>query len=79
VSYLPLLDEEGVQSLPWPDDVIDAMARETWNVLEDLAATDDHTRRTHESFMSFLRQCDRYAASFDTAMLQLRHRAMELL
>jgi hypothetical protein len=29
--------------------------------------------------MSFLRQCDRYAASFDTAMLQLRHRAMELL
>jgi TRAP-type mannitol/chloroaromatic compound transport system substrate-binding protein len=79
VSYLPLLEEEGVQSLPWPDDVIDAMARETWNVLEDLAATDDHTRRTHESFMSFLRQCDRYAASFDTAILQLRHRAMELL
>jgi len=59
--------------------ILDAMARETWNVLEDLAATDDHTRRVHESFMSFLLQCDRYAASFDTAILQLRHRAMELL
>jgi hypothetical protein len=59
--------------------VVDAMARETWVVLEELAATDDHTRRVHESFMAFLKKCNHYAQSFDTASLQLRARAMELL
>jgi len=79
VTYPELLAEEGIESRQWPDDVVDAMARETWNVLEDLAATDDHTRRTHESFMDFLKKCDRYASDFDGAILRLRERAMAQL
>ena len=78
-SLQPLLDEEGVESRMWPDDVVDAMARETWAVLEEVAETDDLTRRVHDSFMAFLRKCDTYAANFDTAILQLRDRALKQL
>jgi TRAP-type mannitol/chloroaromatic compound transport system substrate-binding protein len=78
-SFQPLLEEHQIEARSWPADVVDAMARETWLVLEELAATDDHTRRVHESFMAFLKKCNHYAQSFDTASLQLRARAMELL
>jgi hypothetical protein len=62
----------------WPEDVTDAMARETWNVLADLAATDEFTGRVHASFMAFLEKCDFYAQSFEIPMLQLRQRALAL-
>ncbi len=77
-AFQPLLAEEGVEARMWPDDVIDAMARETWNVLDDLAKTDEFTGRVHASFMAFLEQCNVYAQSFDIPMLQLRERALAL-
>src|SRR5690606_35265487 len=79
VESLQPLIEEGVEARLWPDDVVDAMARETWAVLADLAATDDHTSRVNDSFLAFLKKCDLYAASFDTAMLQMRERALKQL
>ncbi|MEZ5862420.1 MAG: TRAP transporter substrate-binding protein [Geminicoccaceae bacterium] len=77
-AFQPLLAEDGVEARMWPEDVTDAMARETWNVLADLAATDEFTGRVHASFMAFLEKCDFYAQNFEIPMLQLRQRALAL-
>jgi TRAP-type mannitol/chloroaromatic compound transport system substrate-binding protein len=72
-AFGPLLAENGVQLRTWPDDVVKALGKTTFEVLDELSKTDELTGRIHASFMSFLRKADPYAMKFDARMLEMRH------
>ncbi|MCB1885771.1 MAG: TRAP transporter substrate-binding protein [Geminicoccaceae bacterium] len=74
-SLQPLLAEEGVRMLPWPDDVAAALAETSVKVLDDLQATDAQTKKVGESYMAFLKKAVPYAQSFDAGIQSLRQRA----
>ncbi len=74
-SFQPLLDE-GVELRFWPDDVVDALGRTTWEVMADLAASDPMAARIGASVDRYLLECDRYAQAFDKRMFDMRSRAL---
>ncbi len=59
VALDQLVEEHGVELRRFPDDVLEALARESKAVLEETAQTDDISRRIYES----------YKASFERSML----------
>jgi TRAP-type mannitol/chloroaromatic compound transport system substrate-binding protein len=75
MSYEPLL-AQGIELRTWPDDVVDALGRETKAVMADLAATDELTGRIARSLDDYLAKADRYAQDFDQRLLQMRTRAL---
>jgi TRAP-type mannitol/chloroaromatic compound transport system substrate-binding protein len=76
-AYLPLIEENDVQVHTWPDDIVRALARETWAVLDELAADSPLTGRVHASFMAFLAKAAHYQNDFDRRMHEMRAIAFE--
>lgn len=66
------LDELGVEKRLFPEEVIKAMGKATVEVLDEVAATDDLTRRVHDSYMDYVRKATRYQSWFDRRMLEMR-------
>lgn len=73
----PLVNEHGVELRAFPDEVNDAIGKAAMEVLEELGDSDDLTRRIHQSYMTFLRQADRYAQWFDRPIQRMRAKALE--
>jgi TRAP-type mannitol/chloroaromatic compound transport system substrate-binding protein len=75
-AYRPLIEEEDVQVRHWPDDVVRALGRTTWEVLDELEGESELTGRVHASFMAFLEKADHYNRDFDQRMLEMRTMAL---
>jgi TRAP-type mannitol/chloroaromatic compound transport system substrate-binding protein len=69
----PLVAEDGVELRTFSDEINFALGKATLEVFEELATTDDLTRRVNESFLTFLRKADEYAMRFDARLLAMRH------
>lgn len=76
VSLAPLVEEHGVTLHTYPEEIIEALGRESFAVLEDIGTASPDTRTVYESYMAFLKQADRYAGRMDLPLLQQRHRVM---
>ena len=61
-SLQTLIDKHGVMLRSYPDDLLDAAREAAADVIADMAATDDITRRVHDSYMAFMSQAMEYAA-----------------
>ena len=66
------LDKYGVELRTWPEDVVQAMGKATVEVLDEVAATDDMTRKVHDSYMAYLKNASRYQGWFDRRMMEMR-------
>ncbi|MBV6658827.1 MAG: TRAP transporter substrate-binding protein [Devosiaceae bacterium] len=76
VSLRPLVEEHGVQVHTMPDSVIDALARESGPVLEEVAESSPIAGETFASFRAFLTEANTYAQASDLAALQMRAKAL---
>ncbi|MGH1480067.1 MAG: TRAP transporter substrate-binding protein [Geminicoccales bacterium] len=72
----PLVEEHGVQLRAFPDEVNDALAATTMEVLEELGESDALTKRIHASYMNFLRTADTYSEWFDRPIQAMRAKAL---
>lgn len=73
VSLDPLVEQHNVQLRDWPDDIVAAMGREAWQVLDELGNSGDELlKEVHERFTAFLDQADRYNRRFAQRMLAMR-------
>ncbi|MBB4659123.1 TRAP transporter substrate-binding protein [Parvularcula dongshanensis] len=70
-----LVREHGVQLRRMPDDVMDALAKATADVLEDVAASSEIARRIAESYRESLRRSAGWNKISDEAYLAARGRA----
>ncbi len=73
-----LVNDHGVQLRQMPDDVMAALARETKNVLEDTAQTDDITSRIFESFKISLERSQAWSRISDEAFMSARRSVFSL-
>lgn len=72
VALEQLVSEHGVQLREMPRDVMAALARETKTVLEEIAATDDISRRIFESYKASLLRSEEWGRISDEAYMALR-------
>jgi TRAP-type mannitol/chloroaromatic compound transport system substrate-binding protein len=72
----PLVDDYGVELRVFPDDVTAALGRTSMEVLDELGATDDLTRRIHNSYRPFLEHANTYSEWFTGRILQMRAEAL---
>ncbi len=73
-----LVTEYGVETRRMPDDVMAALARQSKNVLEETAQTDDITRRIYESFKASLARSMTWSGISDEAYMSIRREVFEL-
>jgi TRAP-type mannitol/chloroaromatic compound transport system substrate-binding protein len=73
-----LVNDHGVQLRQMPNDVMVALARETKNVLEETAQTDDITRRVYESFKTSLERSQKWSGISDEAFMKVRREVFSL-
>lgn len=66
------LDKYGVELRTWPEEVVTAMGKANAEVLEEVAASDEMTRKVHDSYMAYLKKASRYQGWFDGRMLDMR-------
>jgi TRAP-type mannitol/chloroaromatic compound transport system substrate-binding protein len=76
-SLDPLVEENEVQLRRFSDDIVEALARETRVVFEELAARDAMTGQVHRSFMAFLEKAVPYFERFDADMQRMRQVFMQ--
>lgn len=76
VSLRPLIEEHEVQVHTMPDDIIDALARETGPVLQEVADSSPIAAETFASFQAFRAQANIYAQASDLPALQMRAKAL---
>lgn len=70
-----LVNEHGIQVVPFPDEVLDALRKTSDQVLEELVAGDAFARRVYDSYRAFRDKVAPYTAISDLAYLQVRNRA----
>ncbi len=73
-----LVTEHGVELRETPPDVMEALARETKTVLEDIAKTDDISRRIFESYRDAIKRSGEWSRISDEAYMATRRRVFEL-
>jgi TRAP-type mannitol/chloroaromatic compound transport system substrate-binding protein len=71
-SLEPLLSENDVELRTFSDEIVTRLAQAARESLEELAATDEQTRKVHDSFMSFLTRAVPYYGRFEGRMQQMR-------
>ncbi|MGO1117332.1 TRAP transporter substrate-binding protein [Rhodovibrionaceae bacterium A322] len=71
-----LLNEHGVQLRKFSDDVYDALAAASEEVLADMAAESDIAGRTYDSFMEFRAKAMGWTALADTSYAEMRTKAL---
>ncbi len=67
-----LLDEHHVQLRKFPDDVISTLRELSNEVVAEIAAKDDFSKRTYASYLTFLKQSKAWSAVSELAYLQAR-------
>jgi TRAP-type mannitol/chloroaromatic compound transport system substrate-binding protein len=72
LAFRPLLEEHGVQLRGFNDEIVQALAKATHEVLAELAAKDPMTRKVNDSFFAFLGKAVYYADKFDLRLQQMR-------
>ena len=55
-----LIEDHGVEVLPFPDDVLAELKRHSFDIVEELAATDQMVRETWESFRQYMENIKRW-------------------
>ncbi len=73
-----LVTNHGVQLRRMPDDVMAALARESKNVLEETAETDDITGRIFESFKASLARSQAWSGISDEPFMKIRRDVFSL-
>ncbi|HXI88365.1 MAG TPA: TRAP transporter substrate-binding protein [Parvularculaceae bacterium] len=73
-----LTAKHGVELRKLPDDVLAALARETKNVLEEIAAEDELSKRIYESFRESLKLSQEWSRIGDEAFLAARRQLFSL-
>ncbi|MCA8888452.1 MAG: ABC transporter substrate-binding protein, partial [Parvularculaceae bacterium] len=74
VALQQLVNEHGVQLRKMPDDIMAALARESKNVLEEIAASDDISRRIFESYKTSMTLSQEWGRISDEAYMEVRRR-----
>lgn len=77
-SFGPLLEKEGVTVHTWPDEVVEAMAKESATVLAAIAEESDLARRVYESFVDYRAKTAAYADKMERRALDMRALALGL-
>lgn len=77
VSLQPLIEEHEVQVHAMPGEIIDALARESGPVLQEVADSSPIAGETFASFQTFRAQANMYAQVSDLAALQMRVKALD--
>jgi TRAP-type mannitol/chloroaromatic compound transport system substrate-binding protein len=72
VALDQLINQHGVELRRMPDDVMEALARETRVVLEETAATDEITRRIFDSYKASLLRSQEWGRISDEAYMAAR-------
>ncbi|HNS87185.1 MAG TPA: TRAP transporter substrate-binding protein, partial [Parvularculaceae bacterium] len=75
VALEQLVNDHGVEVRRFPDDVVNALARESKVVLEEAAASDSITRRVFESYKQALLKTQKWSEISDEAFMQARRTA----
>ncbi|MHA7872359.1 MAG: TRAP transporter substrate-binding protein [Hyphococcus sp.] len=73
-----LVNEHGVQLRKMPDDVMEALGRETRNVLEETAQADAFTRRVFESYKASLLRSQAWTGISEEAFVSARRAVFSL-
>lgn len=73
-----LVSQHGVQVRQFPEDVMSALARATQQVLGEMAAGDDITRRIYESYKTSLARSQEWSRISDEAYLAIRRQVFSL-
>lgn len=71
-SYKPLLEKEGVEVKFLPDDVVDALGRESEVVLQELADSSPLAGEIYTSFTAFRAEANAYASVSDQKAMGMR-------
>jgi TRAP-type mannitol/chloroaromatic compound transport system substrate-binding protein len=66
-----LVQNEGVNAQPLPDDVVRGLRTATDEVLADLAEQDPFTKKVHESYMAFKKRHDAWAELSEAVFLSI--------
>lgn len=67
-----LVKEHGVTLHTWPEDIVTALGKGAQEVLEELAATDDMTKKVNESYMAYLKEAREWSKWSDQRYLAMR-------
>ncbi|NWG70108.1 MAG: TRAP transporter substrate-binding protein [Parvularculaceae bacterium] len=78
VALEQLVKDHGVELRQMPDDVMAAIARESKAVLEEIAATDDISRRIFESYKTSLQRSQAWGRISDEAFMAARRQVFSL-
>ncbi|MEM6537054.1 MAG: TRAP transporter substrate-binding protein [Pseudomonadota bacterium] len=73
-----LVNEHGVELRRTPDDVMAALAKETKEVLEDIAKSDDISRRIFDSYKEAITRSAEWSRISDEAYMETRRRVFSL-
>jgi TRAP-type mannitol/chloroaromatic compound transport system substrate-binding protein len=73
-----LINDHGVELRQMPDDVMAALARESKNVLEETARTDDITGRVFESYKASLTRSQAWSGISDEPYMNIRREIFSL-
>lgn len=73
-----LIDQHGVKLTRFPDEILDAMARLSVEVLAETAASDPLTGRVFESFASSMARTSRWGEIGERAFTEIRAKAMTI-
>lgn len=74
VALEQLVKNHGVELRQMPDDVMAALARESKAVMEEIAATDDISRRIFESYRASMRRSQEWGRISDEAFMAIRRK-----
>lgn len=72
ISYKPLLEKEGVEVRFLPDDVVDALGRESEIVLQELGDSSPLAGEVYKSFTAFRTEANSYASVSDQKAMAMR-------
>jgi len=74
IALEELVNEHDVELRQFPDEVMEALAREAKNVLEETAASDDISRRIFESYKQSLTRSQQWSAISEEPYMAVRRR-----
>ena len=70
-----LVKEHGVILRTWPEEVVTALGKSAQEVMAELAATDDMTRKVSDSYMAYLAEAREWSKWSDQRYLAMRDAA----
>ena len=75
-TFGPLMGD-GIELRSFPEPLVRAMAKASFEVFDEIAAKDPLARKVHESFLTFLKKASAYADKFDVPLQAMRSMALK--